>query len=102
MYPSFRSIKVSPSYRHVNGRLKEAGIVKLIFALSIAFLLQLIYPVNIKRIDAGLVGITVSNVGSAVLLAKPNMFPDEFYTINGLAQLQNKLSVCIAHHPLLS
>jgi len=57
MYPSFRSIKVSPSYRHVNGRLKEAGIVKLIFALSIAFLLQLIYPVNIKRIDAGLVGI---------------------------------------------
>ena len=51
------------NYRDVSGKVKAAGILRPIGALLIAFLLVTINPVNIERIDAGHVGIKVSNVG---------------------------------------
>jgi hypothetical protein len=51
------------NYRDVSGRLKGTSVFRIIGAFAIAFLLVVINPVNIERIDAGHVGIKVSNVG---------------------------------------
>ncbi len=51
------------NYRDVNGKIKGGGLFRIIAAFAIAFLLVVINPVNIERIDAGHVGIKVSNVG---------------------------------------
>lgn len=51
------------NYRDVSGKVKGGGILRPIGALLIAFLLVTVNPVNIERIDAGHVGIKVSNVG---------------------------------------
>ena len=51
------------NYRDVSGRLKPGSFLRVIAAFAIAFLLVVINPVNIERIDAGHVGIKVSNVG---------------------------------------
>lgn len=51
------------NYRDVGGKFKAGGIFRMIVAFIIAFLLVVINPVNIERIDAGHVGIKVSNVG---------------------------------------
>jgi hypothetical protein len=45
------------------GRIKPRSIGRLITTLGIAFILALINPINVERIDAGHVGIKVSNVG---------------------------------------
>lgn len=45
------------------GRIKVKSIGKLITAVVIAFIIALINPINVERIDAGHVGIKVSNVG---------------------------------------
>jgi SPFH domain / Band 7 family len=45
------------------GRVKVKTVGKLITAAAIAFILSLINPIDVERIDAGHVGIKVSNVG---------------------------------------
>jgi hypothetical protein len=45
------------------GRVKVKTVGKLITAAVIAFILSLINPIDVERIDAGHVGIKVSNVG---------------------------------------
>lgn len=51
------------NYRDVSGKFKGGSLFRMIAAFIIAFLLVVINPVNIERIDAGHVGIKVSNVG---------------------------------------
>lgn len=51
------------TYRDVSGKVKAGGLMRPIGAFIIAFLLVAVNPVNIERIDAGHVGIKVSNVG---------------------------------------
>jgi len=51
------------NYRDVSGKVKGGSFFRVIGALAIAFVLVVINPVNIERIDAGHVGIKVSNVG---------------------------------------
>lgn len=46
-----------------NNRFKAAGLVKLFAALGTAFFVVLVNPIDVERIDAGHVGIKVSNVG---------------------------------------
>jgi regulator of protease activity HflC (stomatin/prohibitin superfamily) len=51
-------------YRDSNtGRIRPKSIGRLITTLGIAFILAIINPINVERIDAGHVGIKVSNVG---------------------------------------
>lgn len=51
-------------YRDIDtGRFKSKSISRLISALGIAFIAALINPIDVERIDAGHVGIKVSNVG---------------------------------------
>jgi hypothetical protein len=51
------------SYQNENGRLKPTGIIKPLAALALSFFIVAINPINVERIDAGHVGIKVSNVG---------------------------------------
>ncbi|MDB5202183.1 MAG: hypothetical protein JWQ27_1592 [Ferruginibacter sp.] len=51
------------NYNDVSGRFRAAGIFRLIIAAAVSFILVLINPVDVERIDAGHVGIKVSNVG---------------------------------------
>jgi hypothetical protein len=51
------------TYRDNGGRIKKAGFWRLIATVGIACILSLINPIDIERIDAGSVGIKVSNVG---------------------------------------
>ena len=51
------------NYRDVSGKVKGGSFLRVIAALAIAFLVVIINPVNVERIDAGHVGIKVSNVG---------------------------------------
>jgi len=51
------------NYYSENNRFKASGIVRLVAAFFIALVVGLISPVNMERIDAGHVGIKVSNVG---------------------------------------
>jgi len=51
------------TYYNENGRLRMTGILRPVAAFIIALVLVAINPVNIERIDAGHVGIKVSNVG---------------------------------------
>ncbi len=51
------------NYRDDSNRVRPKAIGKLIAAVGIAFVLALINPIEIQRIDAGHVGIKVSNVG---------------------------------------
>lgn len=51
-------------YRNAdNGRIRPKSIGRLITALGVAFIIALINPIEVQRIDAGHVGIKVSNVG---------------------------------------
>ncbi len=50
-------------YTEAGGRFKGASLLRVLAAVFIAFVITLINPVNIERIDAGHVGIKVSNVG---------------------------------------
>ncbi|MBC7935350.1 MAG: hypothetical protein H7Y86_08360 [Rhizobacter sp.] len=51
------------NYRDVSGKIKGGGFLRPVGAFLIAFILVAINPVNVERIDAGHVGIKVSNVG---------------------------------------
>lgn len=51
------------AYRDDAGRIRPKAIGRLITALGVAFIGMLINPINVERIDAGHVGIKVSNVG---------------------------------------
>ncbi|RYD81248.1 MAG: hypothetical protein EOP53_06855 [Sphingobacteriales bacterium] len=51
------------TYRDAGGKIKAGGLVRPVAALIITFIIVAINPVNIERIDAGHVGIKVSNVG---------------------------------------
>ncbi len=51
------------SYYNENGRFKMVGTVRLLAAVFIALVIGVANPVNMERIDAGHVGIKVSNVG---------------------------------------
>ena len=51
------------NYRDVSGKVKGGSFLRVIAALAMAFLVVIINPVNVERIDAGHVGIKVSNVG---------------------------------------
>ena len=51
------------TYYSENNRFKASGIVRLVAAFFIALVVGVINPVNMERIDAGHVGIKVSNVG---------------------------------------
>ncbi len=59
----FLGIFKKSSYVLENGRFRAISIVKLVIAVFIAFIIVAINPVDIERIDAGHVGIKVSNVG---------------------------------------
>ncbi len=51
------------SYRDSEGRFRFAGIWRPVAALILALVIAAINPVDIERIDAGHVGIKVSNIG---------------------------------------
>jgi hypothetical protein len=51
------------SYRDSEGRFKFAGLWRPVAALILASIIAAINPVDIERIDAGHVGIKVSNIG---------------------------------------
>ncbi|HMK03390.1 MAG TPA: hypothetical protein VK489_04330, partial [Ferruginibacter sp.] len=51
------------TYVNENNRFRIAGIIRAISAFFIALVVVVINPVDIERIDAGHVGIKVSNVG---------------------------------------
>jgi hypothetical protein len=51
------------AYQHETGRLKITGILRAALAVFIALIIVAINPINVERIDAGHVGIKVSNVG---------------------------------------
>ena len=51
------------AYRDQGGRLRPKTIGRLIATVGIAFLVAIINPIDVERIDAGHVGIKVSNVG---------------------------------------
>ena len=51
------------TYSKPDGSFKATGIIKSIAALLISFVVVMINPIDIERIDAGHVGIKVSNVG---------------------------------------
>lgn len=51
------------TYKQENGRFRPAGLLKLVLAFAIAIIVVAINPIDIERIDAGSVGIKVSNVG---------------------------------------
>ncbi len=53
----------SRNYRDNGGKLKATNFWRLIAAVGIAWIISLINPIDIERIDAGSVGIKVSNVG---------------------------------------
>ena len=59
----FLGVFKKSNYRDINGKIKGGGLLRPIGAFLIAFILVVINPVNIERIDAGHVGIKVSNVG---------------------------------------
>lgn len=59
----FLGVFKKSTYRDENGRMRGKGIVRLIIPLVIAFIAAAVNPINIERIDAGHVGIKVSNVG---------------------------------------
>jgi hypothetical protein len=48
---------------HENGRFHPLQVRKILYAVGIAILVVMINPINVERIDAGHVGIKVSNVG---------------------------------------
>ena len=51
------------NYFNPNGQFRPAGLGKTLLALVIALVLTMINPVDVERIDAGHVGIKVSNIG---------------------------------------
>lgn len=51
------------AYTLTNGRFNAMAILKIFAVIVIAFVFMLINPINVERIDAGHVGIKVSNVG---------------------------------------
>lgn len=51
------------TYRNEDGRIKSNNLWRPLTAIFLAFLVALINPVDVQRIDAGYVGIKVSNVG---------------------------------------
>ncbi|HLP38975.1 SPFH domain-containing protein [Lacibacter sp.] len=59
----FFGILKKSTYVNEDGRFKAASVVRLAAVLLIAFVTVAINPINVERIDAGHVGIKVSNVG---------------------------------------
>ena len=59
----FFGILKKSTYVNEAGRFKAASVVRLAAVLLIAFVTVAINPINVERIDAGHVGIKVSNVG---------------------------------------
>ncbi len=59
----FLGIFRKAAYDTAAGRSKFSGVLRIIGALLIAVILMAVNPVNVERIDAGHVGIKVSNVG---------------------------------------
>ncbi len=51
------------TYYDVSGKFKGTGLVRLLAALFISMLIVIVNPIDVERIDAGHVGIKVSNVG---------------------------------------
>ncbi|MBC7867931.1 MAG: SPFH domain-containing protein, partial [Gloeobacteraceae cyanobacterium ES-bin-316] len=60
---TFLGVFKKANYAAENGRFKFAGILRVAGAIFIAIILVAINPVDVERIDAGHVGIKVSNVG---------------------------------------
>lgn len=60
---TFLGVFKKGAFSNVSGAFKFAGILRILGALIIALVLVAVNPVNIERIDAGHVGIKVSNVG---------------------------------------
>lgn len=52
-----------PTYINESGRLKVSGVLRTAGAVFLALVIVAINPINVERIDAGHVGIKVSNVG---------------------------------------
>lgn len=46
-----------------NGRFRASGLIRLLVVVLISFFVVLVNPIDVERIDAGHVGIKVSNVG---------------------------------------
>ena len=69
----FMGLFKKESYRSENGRFRGTGVVKPLPALAVSFFVVIINPINVERIDAGHVGIKVSNVGDDRGVAKLNM-----------------------------
>ncbi len=59
----FLGIFKKAAYNTAGSGFKFSGVLRIVGALMIAIVLMAINPVNIERIDAGHVGIKVSNVG---------------------------------------
>ena len=59
----FLGVFKKSTYFHVEGGFKPLALVKPVIAVLIALVITAINPIDIERIDAGHVGIKVSNVG---------------------------------------
>lgn len=53
------------NYRNQNGRFGGSGLFRLLAAFVISLLVAILNPLEVERIDAGHVGIKVSNVGDS-------------------------------------
>jgi regulator of protease activity HflC (stomatin/prohibitin superfamily) len=59
----FFGILKKSTYVNEDGRFKPVSLVRAVAVMLIAFIIVAINPINVERIDAGHVGIKVSNVG---------------------------------------
>lgn len=59
----FFGILKKSTYVNEDGRFKPVSLVRAVAVVLIAFIIVAINPINVERIDAGHVGIKVSNVG---------------------------------------
>ena len=60
---AFLGVFKKANYYLENGRFRFTAVVRVLAAFFIAIIVVIINPVNVERIDAGHVGIKVSNVG---------------------------------------
>jgi regulator of protease activity HflC (stomatin/prohibitin superfamily) len=59
----FFGILKKSTYVNEDGRFKPVSLIRAVAVMLIAFIIVAINPINVERIDAGHVGIKVSNVG---------------------------------------
>jgi SPFH domain / Band 7 family len=59
----FFGILKKSTYVNEDGRFKPVSLIRAVAVMVIAFIIVAINPINVERIDAGHVGIKVSNVG---------------------------------------